>query len=167
MGPGLLLKAAAPRRISLVAFGTVQVAIDLETWYYLTNGDVPIHRTLHTFLFGGLFSLAIGLLVLGIGWVTHTTVAPHVSRLSIGQPLSVLAGELSASGIFAGVILGATTHALLDGIMHGDIKPFAPFTDANPLVGLVGWDPLHLICVALGVAGGLWLLGQFATRRAT
>ena len=47
-GPGLLLKAAAPRHFSFLAFSTTQVAIDLESLQYLTMGDPHVHRTMHT-----------------------------------------------------------------------------------------------------------------------
>jgi hypothetical protein len=160
MGPGLLTKAAAPRRVSLVAFGTVQLAIDLETWYYMTNGEAPLHRTLHTFLFGTAFSVAIGALVFVIGWITHRLVAKRTASMSIGTALPLLEPETSAAGVFSGAILGAVTHVILDAIMHGDMHPFAPFTGANPLVGLIKWDPLHLLCIAMGVAGGIWLVAN-------
>ena len=166
MGPGLLIKAAAPRRVSLVAFGTVQLAIDLETLYYMTNGEAPLHRTLHTFLFGTLFSMAIGGLVFSIGWLTHRLVARRAISMSIGAALPLFEPETSAAGVFGGAIVGAVTHVILDGIMHGDAQPFAPFTDANPMVGLIRWDPLHLMCVVMGVAGGIWLVANQPVWRA-
>jgi hypothetical protein len=52
---------------------------------------------------------------------------------------------------------GGATHPFLDGIMHSDILPFRPWTDANPLLGWLGLPLLHLACVVAGVIGlALW-----------
>ena len=52
------------------------------------------------------------------------------------------------------------SHPFLDGIMHPDVRPFMPWTDYNPFLGLIGLAPLHLACIAsavLGAAGvALW-----------
>ncbi len=50
VGPGLLLKAAAPRHLSLSAFIGANIAIDPESAYVLFTGGYPVHRILHTFL---------------------------------------------------------------------------------------------------------------------
>jgi hypothetical protein len=47
---------------------------------------------------------------------------------------------------------------VLDGIMHPDIRPFRPFTDANPLLGLVSIRVLYLFCVIPGLVGAALLL---------
>jgi membrane-bound metal-dependent hydrolase YbcI (DUF457 family) len=57
------------------------------------------------------------------------------------------------SGIFGGIF-----HSVLDGIMHADIRPFRPFTQANPLYGLVSVQVLYLFCVITGVVGAALLL---------
>lgn len=165
-GPGLLLKAAAPRRFSLVSFATTQVGIDLESWYYLTRGDAHVHRILHTFVFGTLLGLAVGGLVWLVGAITHRILGRRVAGLSIGRPRPVFQPELSLTGVALGGLLGGLTHALLDGIMHRDIQPFRPFSLANPLLGLIGWDLLHAACVVAGIVGALGLVLNFRARRA-
>ena len=37
--------------------------------------------------------------------------------------------------------------------MHADIRPFAPFSDANALLGIVSLRALHLSCVIAGAVG--------------
>jgi membrane-bound metal-dependent hydrolase YbcI (DUF457 family) len=65
------------------------------------------------------------------------------------------------SGIFGGVF-----HSVLDGIMHQDIHPFRPFTDANPLYGLVSVRVVYLFCTITGLVGAVLLLAwQRRTRR--
>jgi len=57
------------------------------------------------------------------------------------------------SGIFGGIF-----HSVLDGIMHSDIRPFRPFTDANPLYGIVSVRILYLFCIVTGLIGAALLL---------
>jgi len=56
-----------------------------------------------------------------------------------------------------GGAVGGLTHPILDGIMHRDIRPFWPFTDANPLLGAIGLGALHALCLACGIAGAIVL----------
>jgi hypothetical protein len=42
--------------------------------------------------------------------------------------------------------------------MHADMKPFAPFSDGNPLVGAVFLSTLHGFCVLAGIVGGVVVL---------
>ena len=39
--------------------------------------------------------------------------------------------------------------------MHPDVRPFMPWTDYNPFLGLIGLAPLHLACVASAILGGI------------
>jgi membrane-bound metal-dependent hydrolase YbcI (DUF457 family) len=141
-GPGLLAKAIAPRHVSLTAFVGANVVIDLESGYFLLTGEWPVHRTLHTFAAATLAGLLVGFLV-------HR----FRSRLPVrGNPSSAhLYSALLGGG------LGGSSHALLDGIMHADMHPFRPFTEANPLLLAIGVGTLHLFCVATGAVGLLWL----------
>ena len=40
-GPGLLIKAAAPRQFSMAAYSLTQVVIDIETGYYQLRHEYP------------------------------------------------------------------------------------------------------------------------------
>lgn len=61
-------------------------------------------------------------------------------------------------GAIIGALLGALTHVALDGMMHLDVHPVAPWSADNPL-----WIPdsfawIHLACALVGMAGlALWL----------
>ena len=50
-------------------------------------------------------------------------------------------------------MLGAYSHVALDGVMHSDMRPFAPFSDVRPWLSAVSIEQLHLFCVACGIAG--------------
>ena len=148
-GPGLLVKAAAPRQFSMAAYSLAQVVIDLESGYHMLRGDSPVHRQAHTFLLGGLVGLLCGLIVSRVGfWFARPRDAiPEALAAEYRLPIAVV------SGIFGGLF-----HSLLDGIMHSDIRPFRPFTTANPLYGLVSVEYLYLFCIVTGVLGAALLL---------
>ena len=58
----------------------------------------------------------------------------------------------------ASCIFGGIFHSVLDGIMYADIRPFRPFSDANPLYGLVSVRALYLFCIITGLVGAALLL---------
>jgi hypothetical protein len=149
LGPGLLVKAVAPRRFSMAAYTLAQVVIDLESGYYLLRGEYPVHRQAHTFFLGGLIGLLCGLIVSRVGerWARPRDVIPEALAAEYRLPIAVV------SGIFGGIF-----HSVLDGIMHPDIRPFRPFTDANPLFGIVSLQILYLFCVITGLVGAALLL---------
>jgi membrane-bound metal-dependent hydrolase YbcI (DUF457 family) len=62
--------------------------------------------------------------------------------------------------MLAGGVTGGVSHPLLDGIMHADVRPFMPWSDSNPFLGLVGLAPLHLACVATALVGAVLLTGR-------
>ncbi len=148
-GPGLLIKAAVPRQFSMAAYSLSQVVIDIESGYYMLHHATPVHREAHTFALGGLIGLLCGLIVSRVGaWVARPRdVVPEALAAEYRLPIAVL------SGIFGGIF-----HSVLDGIMHADIRPFRPFTAANPLYGLVSVQILYLFCILTGVVGAALLL---------
>jgi hypothetical protein len=149
LGPGLLIKGAAPVRFSMAAYSLAQVVIDIESGYYMLHHATPVHREAHTFLVGGLIGLLCGLIVSRVGaWIARPRdVVPEALAAEYRLPVAVM------SGIFGGIL-----HSLLDGIMYADIRPFRPFTQANPLYGLVSIQILYTFCIITGVVGAALLL---------
>jgi hypothetical protein len=156
LGPGLLIKAAAPRQFSMAAYSLAQVVIDFESGFYILRDEYPVHRQAHTFLLGGLIGLLCGLIVSRIGrrWARPRDAIPEALAAEFRMPIAV------TSGIFGGIF-----HSVLDGIMHEDIRPFRPFTDANPLYGLVSLRVLYLFCIITGLVGGVLILAQERRQR--
>ena len=148
-GPGLLVKAVAPRQFSMAAYSVAQIVIDIESGYHLLHGDTPVHRQAHTFFLGGLIGLACGLIVSRVGvWLARPRDAtPEALAAEYRLPIAAL------SGVFGGIF-----HSVLDGIMHADMRPFRPFTNANPLYGLVSLQVVYLFCIVTGVVGAALLL---------
>ena len=70
-----------------------------------------------------------------------------------------------ASQAAAGAFIGTYSHVALDSLMHLDIRPFAPFSDDNAILGAISYPMLHVACAVAGVAGvALWLVRQRAKR---
>jgi hypothetical protein len=141
-GLGVLFKGIAPARTSLLSFVASQVVIDLETAFHLLRGEWPVHRALHTFILATPVGLLTGLLIWCVGrWL---------GRFDQRWP-----AEFRLAPALVGGGLGGLTHPLLDGVMHSDIQPLAPFTTRNPLYLAIGLGWLHWLCVAAAVVGGL------------
>jgi hypothetical protein len=159
-GPGLAVKAVAPRHFSFSVFVFSQVLTDLEPLYYMLSGEAPVHRLFHTcagatmvaavsYLVGRpLCGFCLALLRHTFGW-RFADLRESVRLISPNAALS------------AGFI-GAYSHVALDSIMHNDTRPFAPLSDANPLYNIISVSDLHLYCLVAGVVGliglGLWRL---------
>jgi hypothetical protein len=153
-GPALLLKSGAPRKFSLSAFVASQVVIDLETLYWLSRDEWPVHRLLHTFLLGTIAGTAVGVAM-------NLVAQPLTRRIRKVVENEVLSAEVRLGPATAGGLLGGLSHSLLDGLMHGDIQPFRPFAGGNPLLRHVDVWHLHLACAAAGVLGLVLLAGRW------
>lgn len=164
MGPGLAIKAAAGRHFSLMVFGFSQVAIDLEPLVRIIRGDAVIHGFTHTYAGAtliGAASAAAGRPVCQwlLRWWPPDPASPLLARLR-GPEL------ISWRAAIVGAFAGTYSHVLLDGIMHSDVRPLAPLSDANPLLHAVPVADLHILCVLAGVLGALIMLaGFFFARR--
>ena len=148
MGPGLLLKAAAPSGVSLTAFAATQVAVDLEPLYYLARGEYPVHRALHTVWGGATVGLAVGLAL----WALARGRAP-------GPPLFARE-DLRRTPALLGGLIGGVSHALLDGLMHRDVHALRPVAETQWVLGPGGVAALHVSCVIAGLLGGVILLAR-------
>jgi len=158
-GPGLFVKGLAARWFSWIAFVAAQAVIDCETLYYLERHEYPIHRTLHTFLGGTLTGMGVaGLLLAARRLVSLLT--PRLGK-PFGAKWPSVGSEFTTVGVLAGGVIGGASHPLLDGLMHPDIRPFMPWTSANPLLDAVGLGTLLDGCIVMGLVGlalaGLWL----------
>lgn len=153
MGPGLLIKAPLRGHFSLLVFGWTQLVMDIQPLLVLLSGKEELHGITHSYL---------GALVLtGIAALTGRPLATYGLKI-LGRndllPLSWLVTLCSAT-------IGAFSHVLLDSLMHADLAPFAPFSAANALRGLVAYDLLNLLCLGSGVLGlALWALSAWRKR---
>lgn len=151
LGPGAALKGIGGDRFSFMVFGGSQVLIDIEPGYRMLSGDAVLHGPSHTLT--GAFLIAIVAAVVG------KPISEFVLRL-----LDFSKTRVSWSASAAGAFLGTFSHLIFDAIMHADMMPWRPLTDANGLLGLMTLPGLHLLCVTLGVVGGLIFLVRYTKR---
>jgi hypothetical protein len=163
MGPALAIKAIAGRRFSITAFGLTQVMMDIEPLVRMFRGDAVLHGPTHTYA-GSLVVAAIALPI--CAWL-----CPHIVRgwnelvRSHRQPWLAERDTISPSALVAGIVIGALSHVAIDSIMHADMHPYAPFARANPLLGAITIDSLHLVCVATGIVGAIaWVVARHYRR---
>jgi hypothetical protein len=148
-GPGLFGKSLFAHTFSWISFVVVQIAIDCETLYYILQKEYPLHRFFHTFLGATLAGLIVGGLLIAVRKLLERL----ATQFQIQALRPSFQSELSNTGLFVGALIGGVSHPLLDGIMHRDVIPFAPWTTANPLLRVINLEMLHLGCVLLGFVG--------------
>lgn len=144
-GPGAALHAAAPAQVSFLAFCAANVRIDVEPLYFMLTHQDHLHRFFHTYLGALLVALATVVLFLACQRAAR--------RVRLPDPFGWQRRALAL-----GAVMGSGSHIVLDSVMHADITPFAPFSDANPLLRVISLSALHGFCVACG-AVALVVLG--------
>lgn len=147
-GPGAVIHAVAPRQVSFLAFCAANVLIDSEPLYYMLTHQERLHRFFHTYVGASLVALATLALFLVCRWIARRFWLPNPFEWQSLSPLAVAVG--AAAGTFS--------HIVLDSIMHSDITPLSPFSDANPLFWLTSLAALLWFCLVSGVLA-LLILG--------
>lgn len=140
LGPGALFKGLGGDRFSFMVFGGSQVLMDLEPGYRMIVEDSIIHGPSHTL--GG--ATIIG----AVAIVSGKPISEFVLRqIKYQQPTMTW---LAAT---TGAFVGTLSHVIFDAIMHADMMPWTPLSQANGLLGLISIEALHITCVALGAIG--------------
>jgi membrane-bound metal-dependent hydrolase YbcI (DUF457 family) len=147
-GPGAALHSVAPKHVSFLAFCGANVLVDVEPLYYMLSHQYPLHRFFHTY---------VGVSVVVAATIAAFLIARWISRM-VRMPNLFEWQELALRGVLVGSALGGYSHIALDSVMHPDIRPLAPFSDANALYLRIGISQLHWGCLAAGIVG-LVILG--------
>jgi membrane-bound metal-dependent hydrolase YbcI (DUF457 family) len=126
------------------------VLIDVEPLYYMVTRQFPLHRFFHTYIGASLILLATVLLFVGARRIARRFWLPNLCDWQ----------GLRWRPVLFGAAAGSYSHVGFDSIMHSDMRPFAPFSEANPLLGIVGLDTLHLSCVAAGALAVVVLVAR-------
>lgn len=159
LGPGLAIKGLIPNHFSFSMFALANVAMDVEPLYRMWRIEFPVHGFSHT-LTGALLIAAgtaiAGRAVITGGWRLYERFGDGEEDFSI-----------TWFQAWSGALLGTGSHLLLDAVMHADMRPFSPLTDANPLLTPEWFMPLHLGCVIAGMLGMALILTRAAWRRET
>ncbi|WP_026471901.1 metal-dependent hydrolase [Alkanindiges illinoisensis] len=146
-GAGLAAKAIGQRQFSLMIFAGSQVLMDIEPLLGIIYGWPVLHRISHTL--GG--ALLVGTIAALIGkpvsqWMLRCF---RYDQWSITWQVS-----------FISAYVGTFSHIALDAIMHSDMNPFWPLLRGNPWLGIITINQLHLLCLVLGMIGGIMIAVQ-------
>ena len=160
MGAAMIVKPAFRRHFSLLVFGIAQVAMDIEPMIGMISDWDVLHGPSHTII-GALLIAAL------VAWLApplcnfilfkfNQEVAHHsVAWLQEPYPIARTAA-------LTGAFFGTLSHLILDSLMHHDIHPLAPFSNANPLTDCVSHNGVYQLCVVLGVIGTVaWAVGKW------
>lgn len=136
-------------------FGFSQVAIDLEPLIRLLRVDSVLHGPSHSYLGATI----IGVLSLFIG---KPICEYFLRRWNVSLPRKWkwlhIAPAISWRAASIGTFIGVYSHVVLDSIMHLDMRPWWPLSEANGLLHIISIGNLHLLCIVLGGFGLLALV---------
>ena len=137
-GPHTCVALPLQRYIDVPIFVGANVAIDIEPLLVMLWAfDYPLHGYCHTFLFGSLVGLLLGL----IAFPFRKRIGKVMSQLRLPYSTNLL--KMAISGI-----LGAWMHIFFDMPLYQDIKPFYPLS-ANPLYDTVSAKTVYGTCAFL------------------
>jgi hypothetical protein len=156
MGSGLAIKALSGRHFSLMVFGFSQVAMDIEPLVRIIRGDALLHGFTHTYAGASL----IALVSVAVG---RPVCQFFLNYWIAGREAAFLSGLrgpklISWPAALAGAFVGTYSHVFLDSIMHSDMRPLAPLSDANGLLHVISVEGLHLLCLLGGILGFMLML---------
>jgi len=143
LGVGLVAKALLRGSFSLMVFAWSQVLMDLQPIIALTTGKGEVHGWSHTWI----GAIAIG----AVATVTGKPLADWVLRLV--APRTKAAVRVSWWVAAGSAFFGTLSHIVLDGFMHSDLHPFAPWSETQPWLGSISYGGVYLLCVVLGTLG--------------
>jgi hypothetical protein len=163
MGAALIVKPATDKKFSLLTFAIAQVAMDVEPGIGMLMSSNTLHGASHTV--GGAFLIAC--LVIAVSkWICIPILRRYNREVIHYKQYWLLESEsLDRVGVVTGAFFGTFSHIVLDSLMHHDIHPLVPFSNANPLLGLVSHDNVYLLCAVLfAVGAALWLVAKWLKR---
>jgi len=136
-GPSALVSLPLKRYIDIPVFILANVAIDIEPLLVMTfDLSYPLHGLAHTFVGAAVVGVTIGIIA-----NFAKKYLEHVMRKTLRLVYQSSKKKYILSGI-----LGGWFHISLDFPLYSDIKPFYPFTDFNPFLGLVQDNLMYKIC---------------------
>lgn len=160
MGAAMIFKPAVRRHFSVLVFGIAQVSMDIEPMIgMIRDWDVlhgPSHTVLGALLIGSVVAwLFLPLCNFALSKFNQEVAHHNVAWLQEQYPITKAAA-------LTGAFFGTLSHLVLDSLMHHDIHPLAPFSNANPLVDLVSHDGVYQLCAIAGAFGAIaWIVRKW------
>ncbi|MDM0053840.1 DUF4184 family protein [Variovorax sp. J22R115] len=164
MGVALVAKPAARRHFSLLAFSLAQVAMDVEPLVGMLRDQDVLHGRSHTVVGALLIGMAVAMLA---PFVLRPVVAFLHRKAKENRLEWILDPQAPSRGaVWAGSLVGTLSHVVLDALIHHDMRPLAPFSQATPLLGLVEHDSVYRLCAWMAAAGAaVWVISRWQTRK--
>lgn len=163
MGAALLVKPAAQQHFSLITFGIAQIAMDIEPFIGMVRNSDMLHGPSHTVL----GAIVIGLLVALVSPSICRPILRRYNQEVTAYKLCWLSEppEPTRLAIWSGAFGGTLSHIVLDSFIHYDMRPLAPFSDANPILNVLSHDGVYQLCLILGLVGCIaWILTKWLVR---
>jgi hypothetical protein len=159
------VKPGLNRHFSVITFGIAQVAIDIEPGIGMLTGAEVLHGPSHTIL-GALVIACLVVLIAPV--VCNFLLSKWNKEVSFHKiPWLVQSEATPKTAVTVGAFFGTLSHVFLDSLVHHDIHPLQPFSQVNPLNGLISHDSVYLLCAIAGVVGAVvWLVMQWLGRSA-
>lgn len=154
MGLGTAVKAVLGKNFSLITFGIAQVVMDIEALMHIFRDDPGHHGFVHSY--AGATLVAIPVAVLG-----KRLLKGLLRALNSDWEAGAVISAPSRAAVVSGAFFGAYSHVFLDSIVHSDVKPWTPFSEANGLLHLISHKWILLFCIGLGIAGVASILISF------
>ena len=163
MGAALFVKPALNRYFSVITFGIAQITMDIEPGVGMLTGAEALHGPSHT-IFGALIVACL-----------LTLIAPRVCSFLLNKwnkeviyynfPWLAEPASASRKAVIFGAFFGTLSHVFLDSLMHHDMEPLAPFSQVNPLIGLIAHDSVYKLTALAGGFGAVsWVLLKWINR---
>lgn len=134
------------------------VLMDFEPFYYLfisPRSDYVIHSFFHTYAGATI----LGLIVAFILVKTRKKCDNLMKKFKINQK------NISNKKVYLSSLFAAYLHIFLDSFMHSDIKPFFPFTNNNPLLGVISVEVIYILTTTLLIITIIIYLAKFIIKR--
>jgi membrane-bound metal-dependent hydrolase YbcI (DUF457 family) len=141
----MLVKAALNRHFSIIVFGWSQILIDLQPLYVILFKRGHLHGFTHTFIGATLLALVAAITGKYLADFGLCLLNWH-AFVPVRWPTALLSA-----------CIGTYSHVLLDGLMHPDLEPFAPFSAQRPWLGWISISELHLLCILTFFIGMAWM----------
>jgi hypothetical protein len=145
LGPGLVLKAAVGRRISVTVFALSQVFMDVEVVGRLMLGSDRLHGFTNTLVLLPAVLVGRPLCQAFLDWWNR----------NLRTRWLLVDGRITWSAALWGAAFGVYTHWFFDAMMHADARPYWPVTDTNPMIGWLSIGQINLLCLLMAVGGGV------------
>ena len=163
LGAALIVKPGFNRNFSVITFGIAQIAMDIEPGIGMLTGADVLHGPIHTIV--GALVIACLVMLIAPSVCNYLQRRWNQEVIHYKQPWLVQSEALPKSALISGAFFGTLSHVVLDSLMHHDIQPLQPFSDANPLLGLISHDAVYQLCTIAGVLGiAVWLAMKWVDR---